>query len=313
MADPYEGKEIKLSADKVIGITGSEPGQFKRPRGIAVAPDGSLYVADTENHRIQHLSPDGTVLQVWGSFAASSQNAPAPEGSFNEPWGIAVGPDGSVYVTDTWNNRIQKFTADGKFLKTWGYGISQTDDPLGFYGPRAVAVDAQGHVLVTDTGNKRVVVFDSEGNYVTKFGGTGLGPGQFDEPVGITVDSAGQVFVADTWNQRIQVFVYSADGSYFPLKSWDVSAWYGQSLDNKPYIGVDQSGHLFAADPEGYRILEFTTQGQFVQFWGDYSTGPDGFDLPSAVAADTKGGVWVSDTNNGRIMHFTLPTTGTSP
>jgi uncharacterized protein (TIGR03663 family) len=313
VADPYEGKEIKLSADWMIGTTGSEPGQFKRPRGIAVALDGSLYVADTENHRIQHLSPEGKVLQVWGSFAASNQNAPAPGGSFNEPWGIAVGPDGSVYVADTWNNRIQKFTADGKFLKTWGYGISQTDDPFGFYGPRAVAVDAQGHVLVTDTGNKRIVVFDTEGNYITKFGGTGLGPGQFDEPVGIAADSAGQVFVADTWNQRIQVFVYSADGSYFHLNSWDVAAWYGQSLDNKPYIAVDQSGHIFAADPEGYRILEFTTQGQFVQFWGDYSTGPDGFDLPSAVAADADGGVWVSDTNNGRIMHFTLPATGASP
>jgi hypothetical protein len=97
------------------------------------------------------------------------------------------------------------------------------------------------------------------------------------------------------------------------LTSWDVSAWYGQSLDNKPYIAVDQSGHVFAPDPEGYRILEFTNQGQFVQFWGDYSTGADGFDLPSAVAADSENGVWVSDTNNGRIMHFTLPAPRTSP
>jgi len=307
VADPYEGKEVKLTADRVIGSTGTDPGKFKRPRGIAVAPDGSLYVADTENHRIQHLAPDGTVMQVWGSFAAGSQTAPAPGGLFNEPWGIAVGPDGSVYVADTWNNRIQKFTPDGKFIKAWGFGISQTDDPFGFYGPRAIAVNAEGHVLVTDTGNKRVVVFDSDGNYLTKFGETGLGPGQFDEPVGIAVDSAGQVFVADTWNQRVQVFVPSTDGTYLPLSSWDIAGWYGQSLDNKPYIAVDSQGHLFAADPEGYRILEFTTKGEFVQFWGDYSTGPGGFDLPSAVAVDAEGGVWVSDTNNGRLMHFTLP------
>jgi DNA-binding beta-propeller fold protein YncE len=71
----------------------------------------------------------------------------------------------------------------------------------------AIAVNEQGQVFVTDTGNKRVVVFDSDGNYITKFGSTGLGPGQFDEPVGIAVDEAGQVFVADTWNQRIQVFM----------------------------------------------------------------------------------------------------------
>jgi sugar lactone lactonase YvrE len=129
VADPYEGKELKISADWLIGTTGSEPGQFKRARGIAVTPDGSLYVADTENHRIQHLAADGTVLHVWGSFAASTENSPAPDGMLNEPWGIAVGPDGSVFVADTWNNRIQKFTSDGEFVMTWGYGISQTDDP----------------------------------------------------------------------------------------------------------------------------------------------------------------------------------------
>jgi len=253
VADPYEGKGIKLAADRVVGTVGSEPGQFKRPRGIAAAADGTIYVADTENHR------------------------------------------------------NQKFTSDGKFVKPWGFGISQTDDPFGFYGPRAVAVSAQGQVLVTDTGNKRVVVFDSDGNYITKFGETGFDTGQFDEPVGLAVDAAGLVYVADTWNQRIQVFAPSADGSYLPTKSWDIAGWYGQSLDNKPYIAVDQRGHLFVADPEGYRILEFTTKGDFVQFWGDYGTGAEGFDLPSAVTVDPDGGVWVSDTNNGRIMHFTLP------
>jgi DNA-binding beta-propeller fold protein YncE len=307
VADPYEGKGIKLAADRIVGTVGAEPGQFKRPRGIAVALDGSIYVADTENHRIQHLAADGSVLQVWGSFAASTETTPAGDGLFNEPWGIAVGPDGSVYVADTWNHRIQKFTSDGKFVKTWGFGISQTGDPFGFYGPRAVAVNAQGQVLVTDTGNKRVVVFDADGNYLTKFGEEGFGPGQFSEPVGLAVDAAGLVYVADTWNQRIQVLAPSVDGSYQPAKSWDIAGWYGQSLDNKPYIATDTTGHLFVADPEGYRILEFKTNGDFIQYWGDYGTEADAFDLPSAVSADPEGGVWVSDTNNGRIMHFTLP------
>jgi DNA-binding beta-propeller fold protein YncE len=158
-----------------------------------------------------------------------------------------------------------------------------------------------------------VVVFDSDGNYITKFGSTGLGPGQFDEPVGIAIDTTGQVYVADTWNQRIQVFMPGSDGSYLPLNSWDVSAWYGNTLDNKPYLATDERGHVFAADTEGYRILEFTSQGEFVQYWGNYSTGPDGFDLPSGVAADSEGGVWVSDTNNGRIMHFTLPAQASEP
>jgi len=69
VADPYEGKEVSLTADTVIGTKGSGPGQFNRPRDLAVTPDGTLYVADTDNHRIQHLSPNGQVLHTWGGFA----------------------------------------------------------------------------------------------------------------------------------------------------------------------------------------------------------------------------------------------------
>ena len=306
IADPYEGKGITLPADFQIGGLGDKPGLFARPRGIAAAPDGTIYVADTENHRIQHLDSQGKVLEVWGSFAASGAD-PAPASTFNEPWGIAVGPDGSVFVADTWNHRIQKFSPSGEFLLTWGFGISQTDDPFGFYGPRAVAVDLQGRVFVTDTGNKRIVVFDSQGNYINKYGMPGLLPGEFDEPVGLAVDENDILYVADTWNQRIQAFIIAADGSFTPLLQWDVVGWYGQSLDNKPYLAADGAGHIFAADPEGYRILEFTTQGEFVRYWGDYGPGLDGFDLPGAVAVSADGGVWVTDVNNSRILRFTLP------
>ncbi|MGD9091443.1 MAG: TIGR03663 family protein, partial [Anaerolineales bacterium] len=136
VADPYDGKQVSLNADLIIGAPGAEPGQLKRQRDIAVALDGSIYVADTENHRIQHLAQDGTVINVWGSFGASTETVSAPNGTFNEPWGIGLGPDGSVYIADTWNNRIQKFTSSGEFITSWGYGISQTEDPYGFYGPR---------------------------------------------------------------------------------------------------------------------------------------------------------------------------------
>jgi DNA-binding beta-propeller fold protein YncE len=182
------------------------------------------------------------------------------------------------------------------------------EDPESFWGPRGIAIDNQGHVYVTDTGNKRVVVFDSNGNYITQFGEAGLDPGQFDEPVGIAVDANGIVYVADTWNQRIQSFAPSADGTTFqPLKQWDVSGWYGQSLDNKPFIAVDNQGHLFATDPDGYRILEFTTDGEFVRTWGEYGLGENNFNLPSGIAVDTQGRVWVTDAGNNRVMRFTLP------
>ena len=172
------------------------------------------------------------------------------------PWD----PDGSVYVADTWNHRIQKFTSSGKFVTMWGFS-GQAEKPDAFWGPRAVTVDANGRVYVVDTGNKRVVIFDSDGNYLTQFGTTGFDAGQFDEPVGIDVDQAGRVYVADTWNQRIQVFEPDEAGLLFtPIAKWDMSAWYGQSLDNKPYLAVDNLGHVFVTDPDGYRVIEFTTQ-----------------------------------------------------
>jgi len=307
IADPYEGKQVQLSADKMFGSPGADPGQFNRPRDLAVALDGTLYVADTGNHRIQHLDAEGNVIKVWGVFgdAAAGQ---APPGSFNEPWGIALGGDGSVYVADTWNHRIQKFTPDGEFITTWGY-FGQAETPLALWGPRDVAVDdEENRVFVTDTGNKRIVVYDSEGNFISEFGEVGLSPGQFDEPVGITIGSAGQIFVADTWNQRVQVLNERPDGTYQPLLNWEIVGWYGQSLDNKPYLTVDGMGHVYVSDPEGYRVLEFTIQGEFIRYWGDYGSGPDAFGLVGSVAVDPQGGVWVTDAGNSRLMHFTLPT-----
>lgn len=305
VADPYEGKEITLAADIVLGGPGSGPAQFNRPRDLAVAPDGSLYVADTDNHRIQHIARDGSVIQTWGSFADQARG-PAPGGTFYEPWGIALSPDGSVYVADTWNHRIQKFTAEGEFVTMWGF-FGQAESPTAFWGPRDVVVDAEGRVLVTDTGNKRIVIFDSEGNYLRQFGDAGFGLGQFSEPVGMALDGEGRLYVADTWNQRIQAFAPDGTGGYTPLNAWDIYGWFGESLDNKPYLAADEQGHVFATDPEGYRVLEFDSQGEIVRFWGDFGLGAEGFGLAGAVAVDPAGGVWVSDTGNSRLMHFNLP------
>lgn len=307
--DPYQKGMVQLSPDVVlgqVGVSGSQPGQFQNPRGLAVAPDGSIYVADSRNHRIQHLSPTGEVLHVWGSFADVTSGS-APGGTFNEPWGVAVGPDGSVYVADTWNHRIQKFTADGKFITMWGY-FGQGERPEAFWGPRGVVVDPQGRVYVTDTGNKRVVIFSPDGQYIAQFGGPGIEAGQFDEPVGIALDNQGNIYIADTWNQRVQVIQPDFSSNRFtPLREWEISGWFGQLLDNKPYITVDSSGHVFVTDPEGYRVLEFDAQGQFIRGWGDYSTSTDGFGLPSGIAVDGQGRVWVSDSGNHVLLRFALP------
>jgi len=306
VVDPTEGKDIILTADLVIGETQVPPVSLNAPRSLAFAPDGTLYVTDSRNHRIVHLTAEGSVLESWGSFA-DGVSAPAALGTFNEPWGIAVGPDGSVYVSDTWNHRVQKFTAEGQPVTSWGqYG--QADQQYGFWGPRGLAVDAEGNIYVADTGNKRIIVFDADGAYLTEFGTAGLDPGQFDEPVGVAVDKNGTVYVTDTWNQRVQTFEPSGDGTNFsPARQWDVFGWYGQSLENKPFIAVNDKGHVFVTDPEQYRVIEFTAEGEVVRTWGDFGDTPATFGLTSGITVDPEGHVWVTDGLYNRILRFTLP------
>lgn len=299
--DPYVNGTVDLQPVFFLEGAITSAGPFNAPRDIAVAKDGSIYVADTLNQRIIHFSKTGEVLKQWG--APSSQDGAEP-GTFREPWGIAVAQDGSVLVADTWNHRIQRFDAKGKFLTEWGY-FGQAEQPDAFWGPRDVAVDSKNQVYVTDTGNKRVVIFDLDGNYITQFGTAGMEKGMLDEPVGIAVEPDGNVYVADTWNQRVQVFVPDSTGrSYFSSIEWEIGGWYGQSTDNKPYLAVDGYGNVYVGDPEGYRVLVFDSLGDFKYTWGAYSAGIDGFGLVSGIAAAPDGTVWVSDASNNRILQF---------
>ena len=312
--DPYAEAHVDLLATQRWGETGAAgtgPGQFNHPRGIAVGPDGNLYVVDSDNHRVQVFDARGAFLRQWGSNCnlATNLGCMDPDGSgplesgdgqFQEPWGIAAGPDGRIYVTDTWNHRIQVFAADGTFLAKWGaYG--QTGDASWlFYGPRDVAVDAAGQVFVTDTGNKRVMVFDQDGNYLRQWGGGGAEPGQFEEPVGIAVDVDGQVYIADTWNQRVQVF----DGQGTYLRQWTVEAWFGQSVVNKPYLAVDGQERVYVTDPEGYRVAVFGSEGDLLATFGLYGYDDNSFSLPTGIDVDVTGSIYVADTDGQRVMKF---------
>ena len=302
--DPYADGMVMLAAQRVIGAGGAENSQFNAPRGLTFAPDGSFYVADSLNNRIQHFDANGNFLGAFGVYGSITQGE-APLGMFSEPWDVALGPDGSLYVADTWNHRIQKFSPGGQPLAAWGYW-GQDGAPTAFYGPRSIAVGPDGRVFVCDTGNKRIVVFDADGNFITQIGTGGAQPGQLDEPVGIAVDSQGRVYVADTWNQRVQVFApLDASGQAYALDtSWDVAAWYGQSGENKPFIAVAPNGHVFVTDPEGYRVLEFDSEGAFIRGWGDYGISAENFGQPSGIAVAPDGSVWVGDAGNNRIMMF---------
>jgi uncharacterized protein (TIGR03663 family) len=295
--DLYVTKFISnVQAQTSIGSAGVGNGQFTTPHNVALGPQGEIYVADSNNHRVQKFDASGKFLLQWGGQGS------AP-GQFNEPWGIAVDKPGNVYVADTWNHRIEKFDANGRFLLQWGTfgdGVNQALTPTMFYGPRAIVVDPDGNLWVTDTGNKRVLKFDPNGRSLGAFGAAGADPGQFLEPVGIAVDSNGNIFVADTWNQRIQKF----DKDFNPVQQWTVEAWDGQSVVNKPYLATDTAGNVYASDPEGYRIIKFSNDGKVLAVWGSLGNTLSGFELPTGLAVGPDGRVYVADAGNNRILIF---------
>lgn len=303
VVDPYAQSLRTLTAAQAWGSAGAESGNFQKPRAVAVAPDGSVYVSDTGNNRIQHLAADGTFIKAWGSTTQLLAGVTeAQDGTFNEPWGIAVAQDGSVYVADTWNNRIQKFDKDGVFLKAWGHG-GGADDVYGFYGPRAVAVDLRGRVFVVDTGNKRIMVYDTDGEFLMQIGSGGFEPGQFDEPVGMAIGPDGRLYVADTWNRRVQVFEDSG-GAFLYQTEWNIDGWEGESPDIKPFLAVAPDGNVWVTDPGLARVLVFDSNGGFLFTFGQPGDDSSSFMVPTGIALGGDGTVFVADTTNNRVMVF---------
>lgn len=301
--DPYAAKMISRQPDYFISKSGSAAGDLNEPRGVHVAQDGSIFVADSNNNRIQQFSQTGELINSWGVYANILEGN-APGGTLNQPWGVATGKDGSIYVVDTFNHRIQKFNSDGQFIKALGV-FAQGTSPETIWGPRGIAVGLDGNVFIADTGNKRVVVYDKDLNYITQFGGAGFEAGQFDEPVGIDVSDTGVVAVADTWNRRVQLFSPDESGLvYTQTGEFEVDGWYGQSLDNKPFLTFSPKGTIFVSDPEGGRILEFSLSGDLIQGWQDLSISSELFSRPYGLDFDAQGNLWVSDASMNVIMVF---------
>src|SRR5207249_4485584 len=163
------------AVDTLGGTRGGGDGQMVEPKAVAIAPDGSLFVLDTHNHRVQKFDKDGKLVLAFGGQGAG-------DGQFQEPWGIAVAPSGDVYVADTWNHRIQRFDKDGKFKSKWGTQAlvaTATEGGGQFFGPRGIAIDQAGSLLVTDAGNHRIQRFDADGKFLAAYGGRGAGDGLF--------------------------------------------------------------------------------------------------------------------------------------
>ncbi len=272
------------------------------PKDIAVAADGTLYVVDHQQARVVIFDPDGSASGVLADGELSIGGDPEADPS---AWGIGLGPDGEVYVADTWNHRILKYV-EGHQVGEWGvFGqpAAPTDSPEAFYGPRDVAVGPDGNVYVTDTGNKRIAIFDPDGTPVRGFGGGGIDPGKFDEPTALAFDPAtGDLFVADLWNLRIQ----RLDRDLGFITDWVVDGWSSKEAAHKAYIAVGPGSTVVVSDPAGSRVWIYDNEGNELAAL-DLLQDEKGLDQPIGVAVDDAGRIYVASSNSGIVTRYAAP------
>jgi tripartite motif-containing protein 71 len=275
-----------------IGIAGSKPGQLGPVGAIAVAGDGSLIVADGSN-RIDRFDANGQLIDSWGRtgsevgefrFGAGAGNSAAAGG------GLAVSGD-FVYVADTGNDRVQRFSLDG------GHG-AEIVAPGQLANPRGIAVRGT-RLLVADDQHHRLVVFDTGGHLLRAVGQAGSGPGQLNFPYGVATDVAGRVFVADDLNHRVVRF---SSGPDYPYKGrWGS---YGTAAGRLAYprgLAVGPDGNVYVANTGNDRIDVFDKGGTLLRSFGTSGRAVGQFDAPVGVAADAGGIRAVTDSVNGRL------------
>ena len=178
--------------------------ELQRPAGIALDNlRHRLYVADAKGNKLAVY--DTTSFRLLQQVGGTSTPDKAEPGKFSAPSNVAVGADGQVFVTDTWNQRVQVFDADGKFLRMFGrHGVLPGD----FVRPKGIALDSQGHIYVADAEFNNFQILSSDGSPLLAVGDNGTNPGQFALIAGMAIDKSNRVYVTDQWHGRLQVFQY---------------------------------------------------------------------------------------------------------
>jgi tripartite motif-containing protein 71 len=271
------------------------PGELSHPKGLAVKGT-RLYIADDQRHRILVTDTGGRLLRTVGGGSGSKP------GQLNFPYGVAVDPQGRLFVADNVNHRIVRFSTASTgyaYKARWGsYG--QGPGQLAFV--RGLAVDRSGKVYVANTGNDRIDVFDRGGRLLRSFGTSGRAEGQFNTPSGVAADSNGIRAVTDAINGRVELL--GPDGTV--ISSWG-SPNPGPTILPRPVaIAFDVQGNAYVLDQRRAVIVVFSrATGQPVRTIGRQGSGPGQMRDPSAIALDGAGTIYVADSGNRRVVRFT--------
>jgi RHS repeat-associated protein len=281
----------------VYGKLGSGNLEYSKPGAIATDKSNNIWVADTENNRIEEISSAGAFVRVFGTVGTGN-------GQLKKPEGIAVDSSNKVWVADTGNNRIQQFSSTGTYINQFGSLGSGTSQ---FSSPTGIAMKGtEGIIYVADRGNNRIqVIIAGEGGYLPwfRFGTSGSGNGQLSAPEGVTVDASGNAWVADTGNNRVEEF--DSSGAYV-RKFGSVGSGNGQ-LSKPEGLTLDSASNIWVADGGNGRIQGFSPSGVYQGKFGSSGSGEHQFSTPAAVALGASKNLDVIDTGNSRVQVWTPP------
>jgi sugar lactone lactonase YvrE len=304
--------------------------QLYYPVGLAVDASGALLIADSHNHRIRKVTPDGQINTVAGVGVSgfAGDNGPAIAARINHPTGVALDGSGNMFIADFSNYRVRKVSPAGVISTVAGNGV--IGGPVGDGGPAVsarlnnpfdVALDGRGNLLIADTENQRIRKVTADGTISTVAGnGTEGFEGDngeavfavFDHPLGLDADQDGNLLIADGENYRIR----KIDSSGYTTTVAGAGT-YGFGGDNGPAISgllsfptgvaLDNPGNLLIADTGNDRIRKVTPSGTITTLAGIGLEGFSGDGGPAVlarlndpvnIAAGPDGTVYFADCNN---------------
>ena len=268
---PTPAAATPLAAQLLLRI--GDPEELLVPRGVALAQNGDVLVADSVLRRVQRFDKGGRFL---GSLP----------GEFIEPFDLAVGPGGEIYVLDPQLGTVLKFAADGTPAGVLG-------DNLGMYRPRGIGLDRAGNLYVADTGRDRVLVLSPQGQVMLTIKGVDV---PFQQPTDVTVDDEGNVYIADPVEQRL--LKLGPDGGF--IRDWGISA--ADTLDS-PHLAMTPMGEVVVSDPAQHRLVIFSPDGQILRALTS-TEGEGALKTPLGLAVNPEGNVYVADKGDACVKKY---------
>ncbi|WP_338930531.1 NHL repeat-containing protein [Streptomyces netropsis] len=325
-----------VAGDGTAGFSGDDgpatAARLRCPFGVAPAADGSLYIADYQNHRVRVVGPDGVITTVAGdgTKAYGGDGGPARAAHLMDPAGVALDGRGNVYIADRSNQRVRRVGPDGVITTVAGDGTPgfggdggpATAASLNF--PHAMAVDGAGNLYIADDYNHRVrkvgpdgIITTVAGNGADGFGGDG-GPAtdaSLHFPHAVAFDGGGNLYIADRYNYRVRKvgpdgIITTVAGNGTIGFSGDGGPAVTAALNLPQCVVVDGIGNLYISDYGNERVRRVDTDGIITTVAGGGAKGYGGdggpaplamLDQPLGIAVDVTGELYIADFGNHRV------------